>query len=646
MDPVKLNPYPKKYKLPGYSASAGENLQEIDGSARKSIVHSLTFYEIPWDIDAKIDMLPSSQELDAIDDIQKAYLSFTVYDLKQMVAERTISAETAWSLFYVEWGNIKEVTEDNFKGMREAFYMNIEKRENHNRKLSLLEFEFYAKAGEAGLAKYSRYYKWSERLIFDEGTCIGMSEAVKDEYRKALWLEMRLIEEQVGFSNIYADIGKFIFNVETGEYRSQDNTAFKGSIDLFSKKKISAQSGWSIDSTIKAEMGHWVFDSLNCEGWVGELMDRMNITGYSENINSDLINLQKENLPPEANVFLTGGFYLQSEGKILAKQDAGYPLYPQEFPQERLSSDESHEIAEYVEHMIREQITSAYKKGRIKSGDLYKTYRKIGIYIALLSLEGKRKEEILRRLESFNVAEINEYSSSYKRRAITSMEKAFKTADSSSRGRIAKALIALKSLQRGTPEYTRLYTYQLIGEGKWDEIRNINRRDIDIVIPILRETLKDNNYRIRGEAANAIILIIGQRPDLKYEKYGLNYYQLDAYRTLAKAAKYTVDSVQHGLWDDVRDLGKDAIPSLEATLGDENFILASEASKLLIKIKRLTGGTEEYNQLLAYQLISQWKWLEVKALGTSAIPALEAASKCNNSQLSNESKKILEGLSK
>ena len=577
MDTPAINPYPTEYKLPGDKSiltkdKSGDDRQSLLGP-KACIVHALTFHEIPPKIDQLIEKLPDNEKLEELPNIQKEYLSFTVYSLKQMVAAGTISAETAWSLFYGEWGKIDSVAEDNFKGMREAFMQGVKTKIGDNdstKKLSLLEFEFYARAGKAGLAQYERYDTWAKDLIFDKYTCKGMSEATKDEYRKALWLEMRIIEKQIGISKLNEDVR--IFELGDGKYHIQI-TGITGTIDLF-KVSTSSQSGRAIDSTIKAEIGHWMFGVFNFNNlWPQELMDRMNIIGYTERVNVAFDNTLTENLPPEARAFLQGGFYL-------ASREADYSNYPEELPESKKNSYEKHEVAEYVERLIRKRMIRAVKGKELSSKDVYKTYRKMGVYIALLDFERKTKEEILEKIESFNLKEIDEYYNSYKipwligegkweeviklgEAAIPALEE--KLIDEHSRKEAAEALIKLKGLKEGSPKYKELYAYLLIDEGKWEEVIKLGKYASFALVT----ALYDENQGIRAKAAKAL----GEIGDI--------------FAILTKEYKrlYAYQLIEEGKWEEVIKLGEAAIPALKITVFDES--IGEKAAEALKKIRQM-----------------------------------------------------------
>jgi len=581
---VARNPWPTKWRLPGHRIDTG---RPIEGTARRCIVHALTFHEIPRHIDTLICTLPSEKVLQRKNPIQRDYLSFTVYSLKQMVAAGTISADTAWSLFYGEWGKINNVIKINFKNQRKALIRQVRKligEDNLPKGLSLQEFEFYARAGRAGLAQYERYGKWAKNIIFDRSTCKDMQKAVKSEYRKALWLEMRIIEGQVGMRGLNDDIGKFILSNTEGTYESIDNRSIKCSIDIY-RKEISEQAGSPIDTTIKAEIGHWMFDLLMfMSGWVAELMDRMNIAGYTEAINTAFSNLAGErDLSPEASAFKQGGFYLTSRDRVYGRASGiqksedlseSYPTYPEEFPEGGKCFEEPHMVAEYIERLIRKRIVRGVENGQIRSEDAYKVYRKIGVYVALLGLEGKTKEKILEQIESFNLLEMNEYYNFFRKKTISALRES-KNYDFSMMTKNARALKNFKKLEKDSVEYWQLMAYELIVKGEWKRVVKLGKA----ALPALKAALSN----------------------------GLSSEIMGAAEALGK--------IGH----------KEAIPALQEAFAIGIFSEKTKIAQALIRLKAAVKNSDIYKQWCAYYLIGEKKWRKVLKLGKSAIPILEEA---------------------
>ena len=415
---------------------------DIEGHARRTIAQALCFHgPLPSNFDFLVEnYLPKEAELMELCSVHYdagQYLSFTVYSLKQMVAAGTVSVGTAWSLFHQEWQTIEEVNEHNIAEHRTKFLMQVRDRAeetNLTSGQSLQRFEFWARAGEAGLAQFERYGKWAEALVFDQASCAGMEDDIKDEYRKALWLEMRLIEGQVGISGTNKDVTKFILNrANEAKFHPGKSPAVECSIDIFNQL-ISAQSGAAIDSAIKAEVGHWMFDRFSVDyDWVAELMDRMNMTGYTMRVAQAYDqDLSLGEISLEVLVFRFGGFYLQSElmahrlevewtrgmwSTSIAAPKAAFPVGPHGFSPLRLRSTEEHEVAEFVESKIRQVIGDKIeaKDPDCDPAKAYQIYRKIGVYIALLNLKHPRsKDEIVEILDQLDLAKVEKYYRSWR----------------------------------------------------------------------------------------------------------------------------------------------------------------------------------------------------------------------------------------
>ncbi|MFA5876483.1 MAG: hypothetical protein WC901_07390 [Candidatus Margulisiibacteriota bacterium] len=364
-----------------------------------------------------------------------------------MVAAQSVSAEVAWTLFYGEWGRIPSVDADNFGRIRGEFWERIRPQvqmPSMRDTTSLLQFEFFARAGEAGLAQFERYQAWSQQLVFDEKSCAGMPPAVRDEYCKTLWLEMRLIESFVGLVGLNQDFGKFVKSSEDGRspsYDNADNRAIYCSIDIFSPT-LGKQKGGSIDSAIKAETGHWMFARFadsKIDSWTMELMDRMNCAGLTPRAMLPFVGPSSAKdfspLSPETLTFVLGGYYLAG-GVRLKKAEADVQVYPRHAPanknylQQQFGRFEfMHENAESVERMIRDCILLAESQGRIETREAYPIYRRVGLYVSLLVLEGKNTEKIISKLQNFDIHEINNYFENYQSRRNIAMQHALLTGD-------------------------------------------------------------------------------------------------------------------------------------------------------------------------------------------------------------------------
>ncbi|MFH1386220.1 MAG: HEAT repeat domain-containing protein [bacterium] len=377
-----------KYRLPGYRGGPN-SLIEVNGVARRNILHALTFHAVsPSRLDYYIEeVLPAEDSLQSLNPLRRAYLSFTVYSIKQMVVAGIVNADTAWSLFYGEWGKIERVEEGTFKGMREAFYrdLHLVRQPDEPPPPDLLQFELLARAGQAGQAEYGRYTVWAQQLTFDTESCKNMSEAVKDEYRKALWLEMRLIESRVGMKKINVrDVDAFDFSTSEPRHCGSKTTACISLFESFS----------TVDSIIKAEIGHWMFSLFHVVPYVSELMDRMNCVGYTSAVGGN------SNDSPEKRAFYEGGYGISSRGE-------SFPSYPEVFSIGMFGT-EAHEVAERIEKNIRLALIRAVSKKIVKREEIYLWYRKLGVYIVLLNLEGKRIAEIEDKIESLNDATVKE----------------------------------------------------------------------------------------------------------------------------------------------------------------------------------------------------------------------------------------------
>ncbi len=579
---IRINPYPTRWRLPGDKTPSRQHLPSIEGIARRCIAHALTYHEIPPNVDAKIEALPAEEKLEELNPLQQDYLSFTVYSLKQMVAAGTISAETAWALFFGEWDRIDKVEKGTFAGMRQAFMRNIEKTDL-TRDMDLLQFEFYARAGEAGLAQFERYNKWAEELIFDEETCKNMSDVIKDEYKKALWLEMRTIEEQVGRRDLNEDVDKFYLKANWGSFNDREISLminiFNGTIGELSdywKTFIRRRTGFCIDTIIKAEIGHWMFPFSQVRyKWVSELMDIMNASGLTNRIDDAFRLVYKENievegLPPEARVFLQGGdFRLRDSDDSEAK----YPRYPEAPSSEFIEDYEKiYGAALRVDRLIRERIIKAFRQNEINSRDVYKTYRKFGLYIALQILEEKQrdwqksKDEIIAKINNFNLKEMEEYCNMRKSKIIKLLEETFNEKGLSFSGRAgaARCLMKYKNPEKDSAEYNRLYVYKLIAASEWDKVVGFG----EIALPALEVILNDRDNHMRGMAAMKLIKIKNLEKDS------------DEYRRL-----YAYQLISYEEWEEVIKFGAAAVPALETALKDEKPRVSQKAAEVLEKIR-------------------------------------------------------------
>lgn len=505
------NNYPDRYCLPG---DRNCSLSPVGGGVRQNIVHALTFYEIPPDVDYLIETLPTETELLALNPIQRDYLSFLVYTLKQMVAAGSISAEAAWTIFYGEWDNIGFVDEYNFAWHREELILSAESYYEGCccDWMPLLELEFCLRAGEVGLDQFERYSCWVASLVFDEDSTSDMPKVVRDEYRKALWLGMRTLEDQYELGRLNDDLGTFVFNDAKGFYHPSFN-GLEGAVNVF-EYSVSDQFGNSIDSTMLAELGHWggehhslrpteTKDGEESLCWASELTDRINMTGYTENGIAQAFQALAEGtaletLPPEARTFISGGYYLSSGRR--SEEDGiifGFPSYPQEFPPDRVTSYQKHETAERVEREIRRSVVDTFYAGDLEAEEVYPTYRRTGLYANLLFLEGNSLETILAKIAVFDLDEINNYYMNYEQIAQDALEEQFKSEEAGVRSRAATGIIWLNGYEEGTGVYKYFDAHHLIAAKKWSEVDALGV----LALSALRSATRDRDYKIRGRAA-------------------------------------------------------------------------------------------------------------------------------------------------
>jgi hypothetical protein len=480
-------PFSIKYRLIGDKTTRKIPLQEITGLARSCIVHSLTFHGVPQQIDNFIDRLPEEEALQKISSLQKDYLSFTVYSLKQMVASKIISAETAWILFYGQWGSIGRVDETSFGRMRSAFWTETRSLVNNGGTSgpSLLEFEFYARAGTNGLAQFEKYNEWANNIEFDPETCRDMPEAVRQEYKKALWLEMRIIEGQVGISGLNKDVERFKYDQENGSYDSKTNEV-KGSISLY-RGKVSMQSSGTVDCVVKAEIGHWLFARFLFLffKWEDELMDRMNMSGFSK---AQIESYAQMGGPtsPEIYTFLLGGYYVAGSSRKLDSGDGRerYPLYPRRIPRNRVVLEEKidhlepHTAAEYVERLIRDKLIEAEQRGDIDASEVYSYYRKTGLYVALLYLERLESKAILEKIKSFDLKEINDYFDNWAEKRKSAIAKILKM------GSYHERDVIIRVIERFQESWAIPHLERLIDKGDLDDMCNAARALLSMRTPV------------------------------------------------------------------------------------------------------------------------------------------------------------------
>jgi HEAT repeat protein len=622
--PLNLNPYPVKWRLPGHKTNVGTRLEQV---AQRTIVHALTYHEIPPNIDAKIDALPSEESLQALNPLQKDYLSFTVYSLKQMVATGTIAAETAWTLFNAEWGKIRTVKESSFSNMRKAFFnrtlMELTKEFGESQvrnngqglfinsagEIDLLAFEFYARAGEEGLAQYEKFSEWSQNLSVYSSTENEMSTAVKSEYRKALWTEMRIIEGQVGINcNINSKVQSFVWQLNNGAY--SEGRIIKGSINAFAGRE-----GRAIDAIIKAEIGHAMDHAFNgsekCfHTLLTERTDRTNVAAYTPRvIEAFRDDAKQEIFPPEIRAFVSGGFYVSSRGN-------SFPSYPQGYPKKSMDAADVHYIAELFDWHIRQSIIS---DANILANKKYHEYRWAG-----LGRDARSHIKLYERAwesdcPTLRFKAVHELSMFGDKTAVSLLELALMEGDNYlTRGLAAEGLIRIKGLTpKDGDRFARLDTHRLDNQKEWVELKQLweisTLPEIEIArneaalqsdifhlrlkatkalskvgektdVPLLERALEDVNHDVRAHAAEGLIRIKDLTP-----KDGDRFTRLDVHRLIRK-----------GEWDKVKQLGEIALPAIKIAAKDGNPLVKIPAVRTLeelgVSIRSLVGLERDLNE--------------------------------------------------
>src|SRR3989339_11103 len=527
--PFKSYAFPKRWALPGFTQPQ-PSAQALNG-CRANIVHALTYYGLPPQIDEKIEQLPPGTVLRNLGPAKQEFLSFSVYSLKQMTAGRTISPQTAWSLFNLSYHQLPSVTSDSFAVCQEAFIRQAAEAAGLTvNGPDLLEIEFWLRAGEDGLSQFEQFHQWSEQLVMKR-----VPDHLKDSYRKALWLEMRIIEAQAGLGKMNDDIKVFTLSDE-GQYFGSTNEV-RSAITLFNPA-ISSQFADAIDSSIKAEVGHWYFDCFCVlTNFMSEVADRTNIAGYTPDIALSTY-MAKEEMSPMMRAFREGGYYLTSSRQP-------FPSFPEQFFTQTAANIEGrslfyvekHIIAEYLEWRLR-QLLAAKK---IKSDDVYSTYRQFTLYINILYLENlgnKNLEEIIRAaFQEINPAIVKQYCQEWRERTIAAYHK----------------IIAQRLCHAG---------------GRVNAVRNIYKLAGAGSLPTLQLALKDPNYDVRLVAADASLKIRSFAADLDEEK------TLAAYRLVCGAE-----------WESLAAMGRAALPALRAALADEEDYIRDNAKRVLQAIE-------------------------------------------------------------
>jgi hypothetical protein len=492
--PRKL--YPQICRLPGEKTPARLHLPEVGGTARRVITQGITWSGVTERTESEIASLAEERQIMGQNPLSRKYLAFTVYTIKQMTATGTISPEIAWTLFNMEWNGIQNepICHENFIQRRADFFSSLKLTVNNKKApVDLLEFEFWARAGEAGQKQFQKYYKWAEKLIFVRRGFKQQGEGIQEEYRKALWLEMRMAEDQIGIRGLNKDLGRMIL-LKEGAYFFKKKRTIGTTISLRSKE--------GIDTTIKAEMGHWLLELLAFPApWIEELADRMNIMFDSPKVFAKAFSKKKdEELPPQARVARNGGYFLAARMVQLEDPRSAYPTYPDEFPKQRIPPKERHEVAEMVECRIRQSLSRAVERGEVKKKEALRSYRQIGLYVCLLKLQGKNRDEILTKIDKLDVKAVQRYARDWKQIAVPALERRLNHPSLHQRGMAAKALIHFRRRPKNSPAYRRLYAYQLIDQGSYAKLIKLGRD----AIPAL-EALKKSRYPALAQQAQTMI---------------------------------------------------------------------------------------------------------------------------------------------
>ncbi|MFA5839964.1 MAG: hypothetical protein WC890_04835 [Candidatus Margulisiibacteriota bacterium] len=580
-----VKPYSQATRLLGDRTSQKIRLNKINGSARRTIAQALTYHGIPQKIYQLIlEKLPSEKQLRATTSTQQQYLSFTVYSLKNMLAAGTISAETAWTMFEGEWNHLDQVEEGNFAGMRRTFWQQARSTMGDSAQTvgrSLLEFEFYARAGQAGLAQFERYGQWAEALLFDQETCRDMYVDVKDEYRKALWIEMRMIEGQVGIQGMNEDVRMFRY-VEA--YDPEEN-AVGAKIDVFNGGNA---IGAPVDIGIKAEIGHWMFAMFRDDHReISELMDRMNNAAYTARVADELNQLLcGVGLSPsiETRAFLIGGGYCSALNEKSSDKEAYFPVFPARHPLKIEAGKanvlrteiEDHSAAEYIDQEIRHGLVGAVEVGKIEAKEIYAMYRKTGLYVALLDMEGETMDEILAKIRNINPKEIDSYCDNWKDKRQQGLLTLLNHGD------VAARLSAIKLVSRfrerdGNPKIDAafkaavLYVANVhhVKPAKYLELLKflMAKEKFDWALPQLENNLLCDNLGIVTLTAKAMCGFSDSKPT---------------------AYLQTLSLFDDSKWDEIVALGQLALPALEKLAQCEGAC----SKLLLVKVVGRIGGEE------------------------------------------------------
>ena len=615
--------YPKRWRLPGDQTPSRQHLPAVNGKMKEKIVFDLNFHGVSPRADDWIDRLPEEAELESLNPLRRSYLSFTLYSLKQMMAAGTISAETAQFLFSSEWERIEAVEgNEAFRGMRVAFNQQLRSLigdDETSRGMSLLQFEFYARAGVAGLKQFERFSPWAASLIFDEAAK-ELTPEQKEEYRKALWLEMRLIEERTGLPGLSKDLARF----ELSQTAVHDSGKIACEIDLANYSPI--------DCHIKAEIGHWQYETFHHKFslflWkhsLTELVDRLNAAAYSPLISRSLArrDLPREDWTPEARLFAEGRFLIFS-----GKED--FPVYPAAVKIAVSDYQENwkqvYAQAEEAEARIRYRLMQAWELGEIKAEDVYRLYRQFGFFLCSHYSISSGEKEILTKIEQADLKTLG---------PIAALEASLLSESPINRSENALRLIKLKQLAADTPEYKKLIAFTLPAKEavklgaesqltllisfrsssfseSYEVIEAIKTADVDNFLPVVEEALENQFPPIRARAAEILIAKHGLEPGSR------EYEQIFTHILFNQLRDKTSEMA-------ILALGEKALPALEIALAGQAAMERARAAKLIIKIKGLKPNDPEARSLSAYQMVANFNEAKLINLGEAAATALKKA---------------------
>lgn len=397
--------WPVKYRIPGDLTRLDGRI-DISGPIRRTIIHDLFFHQIPNESDKIIDKLPPEESFQQLNPIQQHFLSFTLYSLKQMISAFTIDSTFGYALFFDVLEHIKKVTEQNLGNFRRSLVQKVRdniQETDLTKDKSLLEFEFWARTDT--VLEIDKFNSWAQNLIFEQ----EMPYIIKEEYGKALWIEMRKIEKYYGSKSLNLDIRYFSLdlNNEGGRYVRGIN-ALSGEINLF-KHVLFPESGGPIDAALRAEIGHWYFSSLFPSPEITEFPDRSYIQGFTPAISDPLNN------SPEAKVFRLGSY------RVLQNP---FPSFPHQFLpcfHSARGFDPSTAMKDMTHSKMEQLVYIAIRNLLLKIPieQHYDLYRKLAFYIILLEKEGPFIEY---NIQSLDIDKLNEYYEKRNKKILSFLE--------------------------------------------------------------------------------------------------------------------------------------------------------------------------------------------------------------------------------